>query len=100
MEDSVTVPALAGRVQVERIDWLLVPADLTYEASATADQALADVAEAKLYCSSEGGDQEAGVELLEVGETVSLCLCVEILPRPDSLRQADLDSLLAGPGAG
>ena len=45
VEHGVAVLALAGAVQVERVDRLLVPADLADEAPATADKAPSDVTE-------------------------------------------------------
>ena len=43
MEHCVTVLTLTGGVQIERIDWFLVPTNFTDEAPAAADQALTPV---------------------------------------------------------
>ena len=100
VEHRAAVLALAGRVQVERVHWLLVLADLADEPSARADEARGHVFDAQPHRGGQGLDELAGVELLDVRQTVDLGVGVEILPRPDDVRQGDLDTLLTSFGTG
>ena len=59
MEHCVTIFALTGGVQIERIDWFLVPTNLTNEAPTAADEAAGHVTCAHLYRGDQGGDQHA-----------------------------------------
>ena len=57
MKHSVTVATLTGGVQVEWVNWLLVPAYFTDKSSATADKTGSHVTNAEPDSRGQGRDQ-------------------------------------------
>ena len=94
VEHCLTLATLTRGVQVEWVDWPPVPTHLTDEASTRADDTPGDMLDTETDCSGESVDQVTGVKLDHVLDAVGVSLCVEILSRPDCLRQSNLDSLL------